>query len=106
MSVLALFYGANATTYTQSCALLPDAAVATARAALYAALATTAGAQAYGFYSGDDFSTLGYTSRTRSMLQVGGPLAGFNATLDDGADLAQEALYQDFFTGVQVGVGG
>jgi hypothetical protein len=40
------------------------------------------------------------------MLQVGGPLAGFNATLDDGADLAQEALYQDFFTGVQVGVWG
>jgi hypothetical protein len=33
-------------------------------------LATTAGAQAYGFYSGDDFSDLGYTSRTRSNLQV------------------------------------
>jgi hypothetical protein len=37
--------------------------------------------------------------------QVGGPLAGFNTTLDDGVDLVQEAKYQDFFTGVEVYVG-
>lgn len=70
LSVLSFFYGANATTYTQACALLSDSAVSAVSGPLYAALATTAGAQNYGFFSGDDFTTRGYTSRTRSMLQV------------------------------------
>jgi hypothetical protein len=70
LSILSLFYGANATTYTQTCDLLSDSAVAAVSGPLYADLATTAGAQTYGFFSGDDFTTLGYTSRTRSMLQV------------------------------------
>jgi len=35
-------------------------------------------------------------------LQVGGPLKGFNVTLDDGEDDVQEELYRGFFTVVEV----
>jgi len=33
---------------------------------------------------------------------VGGPLKGFNTTLDDGDDEVQEEKYRSFFTGVEV----
>ena len=51
---------------------------------------------------GSDFSNKGYTSRARSLLQVGGPLEGFTVTLDDDEDQdAQVKKYTEYFEEVQ-----
>ena len=55
----------------------------------------------YGFFIGADFNSEGFTSRTRSLLQVGGPLPGFKLTLDDAEQPQQEDVYYDFFSSVR-----
>ena len=106
LSTVALFYGSADMSWAESttdmCPLLDESSVAATRDAMYAALATDAGLLQYGFFAGADFVKKGYTSRSRSLLQVGGPLEGYSVTLDDDDDQPeQEALYEDFFVAVQ-----
>jgi len=105
-SAVGLFYGTSdmawATSTTAPCPLLSEDVVSAKAQELYSALDTTAGLLKYGFYMGSDFNKKGFTSRSRSLLQVGGPLEGYTMTLDDDADQAdQEKEYKMFFEEVQ-----